>query len=253
MPPIWTGVITFCCVSAGMFAGRAIRARLPKEHLESDTVDTIKLATGVVATLSALVLGLLLAFSEGSFRNKDDELTHLSSDLIRVHRLLAAYGPEAAKPAAMILAYAEEKRRNLFPDDHRRAPDPLDIPALDRLSGALDDLLALRPRDPGQVWLLQTALRLIDDIAEKRWLLVEQEGQRLPMPLLVLLVFWLTLIFTSFGLLSPGNPVALGAHLLCAVAIAGAITMILDMSNPFSGPVRLSEDVLRSAIAIMRQ
>jgi hypothetical protein len=252
MDPIWTGVITFGCLTAGMVGGRFIRSRVPERHLGSDTTDTIKLATGIVATLSALVLGLLLAFSEGSFRNKDDELTHMASDLIRVHRMLLSYGPEAAKPAAMLLAYAEEKRRDLFPDETGVAADPLDSPALDQLSRTLTVLLALHPADSSQAWLLQAALRLTDDIAEKRWLLVEQEGQLIPTPLLVMLVFWMTLIFTSFGLLSPGNPVAVGSHMLCALAIAGAITMILDMSTPFSGPVRLSEGVLRSAISVMQ-
>jgi hypothetical protein len=236
-----------------MVAGLAIRRRLPKRHLESDTTDTIKLATGMVATLSALVLGLLLAFAESSYRSKDDELTHLSSDLIRAHRLMQNYGPEAAKARALILAYAEQKARNLFPHDHDQAADPLDVPSLAMLEDVLTSMLELHPANPSQTWRLQTALRLMDDIGEKRWLLVEQEGQRLPMPLLVLLVFWLTLIFTAFGLLSPGNPVAIGSHLFCAVAIAGAITMILEMSNPFAGPVRLSEGVLRSAIAIMQQ
>jgi hypothetical protein len=253
MAPIWMGLITFGCVTSGMVAGMSIRKRLPREHLGSETADTIKLATGMVATLAALVLGLLLAFAESSYRSKDDELTRLSSDLIRVHRLIHAYGPEAAKPEAMILEYAEQKRQSLFPLVRDRPVDPLDVPALDLLAGARDALLALRPASPDQVWLHQTALRLLDDIGEKRWLLVEQAGQRLPMPLLALLVFWLALIFTAFGLLSPNNPVAVGAHLFCAVAIAGAITMVLEMSDPFSGPVRLSEDVLRSAIAIMQR
>jgi hypothetical protein len=253
MDPIWVGLITFCCITAGMVVGRFIRSRVPSRHLGTDTTDTIKLATSIVATLSALVLGLLLAFSESSFRTKDDELTHMSSDLIRVHRMLLSYGPEAAKPDAMLLAYAEQKRRDLFPDETGVAADPLDSPTLDQLSRTVAALLELHPADARQTWLLQAALRLTDDIAEKRWLLVEQEGQLVPMPLLVMLVFWMTLIFTSFGLLSPGNPVAVGSHLLCAVAIAAAVTMILDMSTPFSGPVRLSEGVLRNAIVLMQQ
>ena len=253
MTPTWIGVATFGCLTAGMIAGLALRKRLREEHRGTDTSDTIKLATGMVATLSALVLGLLLAFAEGSYRSKDNELTSLSSDLIRINRLLQDYGPEATPTRAVILAYAEQKRASLFPTDQRQSADPRDVLTNDLLGSALRSMLDLKPADARQTWLLQTSLRLLDDIGEKRWLLVEQEDQQLPMPLLILLVFWLTLIFTAFGLLSPGNFVAVGAHLLCAVAIAGAITMILEMSNPFTGPVRLSKGVLSSAITIMQQ
>ena len=248
LAPIWVGVITFGCVSAGMCLGMAIRARLPKGHLDSQTVDTIKLATGMVATLSALVLGLLLAFADGSFRAKDDELTQMSSDLIRVHRILHAYGPDAAQPQALLQAYAVQKRHDLFPAHSDQAAMLLDIPALDLLSRAAVSLLALQPATPGQTWLQQTALHLLDDISQKHWLLFEQSGQRLPMLLVALLIFWLTLIFIAFGVLSPRYPIAIGAHLLCAVAVAGALVMILEMGDPFMGWIRLSHESLNKAV-----
>jgi hypothetical protein len=89
--------IVFACVFGGAMLGMFIRAILPQHHLRSDSKDVVKLGMGIVATLSALVLGLLIASAKGSYDAQSAELTQMSAKIILLDRLLAHYGPETKK------------------------------------------------------------------------------------------------------------------------------------------------------------
>jgi hypothetical protein len=73
-------------------------------------------------------------------------------------------------------------------------------------------------------------------------------GSSISTPLLVMLVFWLAIIFTSFGLFAPRNATVLTTLLLCAMAVAAAIFLILEMYSPFKGLIQISSAPLRSAL-----
>ncbi len=83
-----------------------------------------------------------------------------------------------------------------------------------------------------------------------RWLLVEQEVLGIPVPVLLVVLFWLCLLFMSFGLFSPPNATITAVLFLCAVAVAGAI---LDLSRPFEGVVRVSGQPLRHALDVINR
>ena len=82
-----------------------------------------------------------------------------------------------------------------------------------------------------------------------RWLLFAQErGNTIPTPFLVVLVVWLTLLLASFGLLAPGNATALLSLAVCALSVASAVFLILDLDHPFDGIIRISGEPLRVAL-----
>jgi len=84
-------------------------------------------------------------------------------------------------------------------------------------------------------------LQISGDIAEARWLIIEQLGQKLlPMPFLVMLVFWLTVIFTSFGLFSPRNATVITFLLVCALSAAGSLFLIMELDTPYEGLIKIS-------------
>jgi hypothetical protein len=96
-----------------------------------------------------------------------------------------------------------------------------------------------------QSQVLQTAYTL----GQTRSLLQEQTGSYVPIRFLVVMVFWLTVIFTSFGLFAPKNPAVIAILIVCALSVSGAIYLILGLDSPFTGLMRISEDPPRNAIA----
>jgi uncharacterized membrane protein len=83
---------------------------------------------------------------------------------------------------------------------------------------------------------------------QARWGLETHAGHSIPLPFLVLLIFWLAIVFASFGLFAPSNPTTMVALLLCAMAVAGGIFLIEDLDNPRAGFVHLPSDAMRKAL-----
>ena len=102
-------VIVFGCTFGGAMLGMAIAGRLPDHHLSSDSRDVVKMAVGTVATLSALVIGLLIASEKNAFDTRDSELRQFSANLILLDRQLVQYGPEAQEARELLKRYASYK------------------------------------------------------------------------------------------------------------------------------------------------
>src|SRR5262245_13758395 len=125
-------------------------------------------------------------------------------------------------------------------------PVPIRIP---RIVRALATTPKSNPRDQ---WWLSQAMTLAGKIGETRWLLVQQLGQGTPKAFLALLVFWLTLLFASFGLFAPRNLISGATLTLCALAVAGAIGMILELEKGFGGLVHISPQPMRQAAKALK-
>jgi hypothetical protein len=117
------------------------------------------------------------------------------------------------------------------------------------LEDVQDRLRALAPQGDAQRWLQARALQISADLARARWLLVEQMEASIPEPLLVIVVFGLTILFTSFGLFAPRNATVTAALFVCALSVAGSIFLILEMEQPFGGLIQISSDPMRDALA----
>lgn len=157
------------------------------------------------------------------------------------------YGPEADYARVKLRTYAEAKMQELFPAAGEQSAS---IEATVRMMEATQEsILLLVPTDPRQRWLRSQALTLSDDVLQARWLLAEQRASNIPMPFLILLIFWLSLVFASFGLFAPRNATTIVVFSLCSVAVSGGITMILELDSPFSGLVHVSGEPMRQALA----
>src|SRR5215831_4330315 len=89
------GAIVFACVFGGTLLGILLRANLPKSHLTAESRDVIKVAMGTIATMTAVVLGLLVASAKGFYDNESREVTDMAARIVLLDRVLAHYGPEA--------------------------------------------------------------------------------------------------------------------------------------------------------------
>jgi hypothetical protein len=247
MTPAAIGCVAFACVFGGALIGMALRRILPEHHLSADSKEVIKLAMGLTATMSALVLALLIASAKSSYDAQRNELTQLSATIILLDRGLAHYGPETKGARDLLRRYVAEMHDQIWENDRASAAELEPTAMLGE--SFYDNLEQLSPQTDLQRSIKLEAQKMGVDLGQTRWLLSEQRGRSIPMPFLVLLVFWVTIIFLSFGLFAPPNATVIAALFLCALSVSGAIFLILELDRPFGGLVRISDLPLRNAMA----
>jgi len=251
MTHLHIGLIAFVAIFGGALLGIFAARALPEHHLSSETRTAVSVSAAVVGTLSALVLGLVISTASGSFSTRSSEVTALSVDIVRIHRMMQRYGPEADDVRAKLRAYATAKTQELFPASGG-APQVKEA-TVRLMEETQEAILALVPTDERHRWLRAEALTLSDNLLQACWLLAQQTGSGIPIPFLILLIFWLALVFASFGLFAPLNATAVTVLCLCSIAVSGGITMILELDTPFSGLIRISAEPMRHVLAeIMR-
>ena len=247
MSSIAISLIVFAFVFGGVLLGMFLHAVLPHHHLEIESKDIMKLGTGLVGTMAALILGLLVASAKGSYDAESAELTQMSANVDMLDRILALYGPET-KDARLLLQGSVERILETMWSSSDDSAAPMAPPA----SGGevlFERIQALSPTTDAQRTLQAQALSLAIDLGKTRWLMYEQAGSSVSIPLLIVVVLWLTVIFVSFGIFAPFNATAIGSLIVAAVSVSGAIFLILEMYTPYSGVVQISSAPLRAAIA----
>jgi hypothetical protein len=239
--------IAFGCVFGGALLGLAIRSLLPKDHLSGDTKDGVKVGMSLVATMAALVLGLLVASAKSSYDQQRNEMTEMSSKIVLLDRVLAHYGPET-KEARNLLRNAATRILDQTWSKDNVGHSHLEPPAA---GGEVlyDKLQALTPKDETQHSLKAQALTIAMGIGQTRWLMYDQTAEPVSVPLLIVLILWLTTIFISFGLLAPANLTVAASYFAASLAVSSAILLILEMYSPYVGLLHISSATLRAAVA----
>ncbi len=245
MSSVFVSLFAFCAIFFGALAAVWVARRLPEPHLGSETRTAVSVSMAVVGTLAALVLSLMLSSAGTSFTARTTAIQTLAVDIIKLDRALQRYGPEAAPIREALRRYARAKADEL---SDRGQDGGLAIENLHQLETISDQVIGLRPADERGHRVQTQALQIIDEMVDARWLLVERSGLAVPLPFLVLLIFWLSLLFASFGLFAPRNTTVVLALLLCALAISGGILMILELGAPTRGLIRPSVAPIVTAI-----
>ncbi len=252
MSALTLSLVAFACIFGGTLAGMALRERLPEHHLNDESKDAVKLGTGMIATLAALVLGLLVASAKGTFDTMTHELRQTGSKIVLLDRVLAQYGPEAREAREHLRGGLELVLQRIWPEDSDKMEineEPLPGKQIEALQ---DKLLQLSPHSDAQKWYQSRAMQINADIAESRGLLFAQIGKSsIPGAFLVVLVCWLTIIFTTFGLFSPKNGTVTIVMVICAMSAAAALYLILELDQPYGGLIKISSAPLRDALALL--
>ena len=246
------GLIVLACVFGGALAGMFLGRVLPPHHLGDETKSVVTLASGTLSILSALVIGLLISYAKGDFDAETKLVQKFSADLILLDRVMRQYGPEASEARDLLQRYTALKIALTWPEKNAADGPRLDDPtALAMLEGVQAKLLALTPQNEAQRWLQSRALQIGGELAEDRWLLAAENEGSVPRPFLATLVFWLTILFTAFGLFAPRHATVVAALLVCALSLSVAIFLILEMDRPFEGFIIVSPEPMRTALAHM--
>jgi len=249
MTPALIGMLVFVCTFGDALVGLWLRSALPDHHLSPDSKDTVKVGIGLIATMTALVLGLVTASAKSSFDALNTAVKHAAADVLALDRTLERYGPES-KAVRETLVHVVAQRLELTWPQH--AAQAARLEQRDRMRGGdgeglVERIRGLAPQTENQRWLQAHAVALSEALLDARWAVVSSVGQSVPVPFLVVLVFWLTMIFVSFGVFAPCNATVIVALCVCALSVAGAIFLILEMDSPFAGLMQISPEPLRYA------
>lgn len=229
----------------GAGIGALLRRSLPDHHLDDHARDIVRLGAGLVGTIAALVLGLLINSANSSYEAQRGEVRQIAANLILLDAVLDQYGPEA-KPLRVLLRDAA----NQMVDRIWNGPDAK-VPLYGGgtlASQVYADLHALPGGTDVKSSLVAQALQLAVPISQARLALYEQSRSGLPVPTLVVLIFWLTVLFASYCLFSPVNPTSAVALVLVALSASAALFLIIEMVQPFSGLMQISSLPIRAAL-----
>jgi hypothetical protein len=247
LSPLALSCLIFVLIIGGIVLGIALRWALPKHHLSKDSQEVIRLGVGLVATIAALVLGLLIAAAKSSFDTQSGQVKQITADLILIDNLLALYGPQAlpirqemrgAIGPVVDRIWQEKKSNDTGPFASSAAADKVYL-----------DIEGLTPKTDAQRSIQSRAVQASTDFAQTRLLLFVESGNLIPVPFLAILVFWLVIIFASFSLFSELNPTAFAFLALFALSASCALFLILELSQPFSGLMAISSAPLHEALA----
>jgi hypothetical protein len=245
--------IVFGCTFGGALVGICLRRVLPESHLSSESKDVVKMGTGLVVTLAALVLGRLVASAKSSFDAQRTGFRPLSTNLIVLDRSLKFDGPETKEIRELLRRTVQLLLDYRWPADGSRAKG-LDAAELSESAAALYVAIRdLAPRTEAQKAVQSQALQVGADLAKTRWQLQQGEESSIPTPFLTVLVFWLAVLFITFGLFSPNNATVIAVFLICALSVAGALFLIVELNHPLNGLIQISSEPLRDALGQLGQ
>jgi hypothetical protein len=242
---ILSGII-FLLTIGGIFIGTLLRRTLPEHHLNEHARDVMRLGVGLIATMAALVLGLLIAAAKGSFDTQISQVRQITADLILLDNILAQYGPEARPIREQIRSTVDPFADELWREKETGSTGPIETNAA--AERVYLKIHRLSPHDDFQRSLKTRAVQISNDLTQVRFLLFVESENLIAKPFLAVLAFWLTLIFASFSLFSPLNATVLTCLLLFASSAASAIFLILELSRPFTGLMSISSAPMRNAL-----
>jgi hypothetical protein len=251
MTPATIGVISTACVFGGALIGIGLQRLLPKHHLSKESQDVVKLGAGVIATVTALVLGLLVSSAKSSFDAMNARFTQMSVNAIILDRALAEYGPEAKNVREHLRRSLETTVHKFWPEERAGVSATAALERGGEIDAVQAKLRQLAPHNDAQRQLLAQAQQIASDVSHSRWMLIEEAQNELPNTFLVVLVLWLTILFLSFGLFAPRNATVVAALFIGACTMSAAIFLILEMNRPLDGFIKVSSAPVRKALEFL--
>ena len=249
MRPLLMSVIVFACVLCGAFFGIFLRNTLPKQHLSDATKDVVKLGTGLIGTITGLVLGLLIASANSTYETESSQVQQMTANIVVLDQTLAQYGPEAASARTLMRRAVASMTDRIWRENSSPSGESAPFEASAAGLSLFDEILKLSPQNERQRSLQARAIGTLQEVAKTRLLLFTEAGAAIPMPFLVVLIFWLAIIFASFGLFADNNATTVVALCIFALSASAAIFLILELGQPFTGLMRISSEPLRNALA----
>ena len=226
--------------------GIYLRGALPDYQLSPETKDSVRVGMGLVATMTVLLLGLLVASAKGSYDDQRKEVIHLAGRLHFLDRLLGFYGPEAAEAVEVLRSLNEGLIQQLWADKEAQEAKTGQVFSL--FQALYESISKLAPENDVQRAAQTEALETTAELSKTRSLLYAMGDTSIATPVLVIVILWLTTIFISFGLFSPMNWTAIVSLFIAALSVSSAIFLIMELDQPFDGVIHISDAPLRHTL-----
>jgi hypothetical protein len=226
--------------------GMGLQAIIPPTHLSEEAKDSVRIGMGSIATMTALVLGLLVASTKSDYDREKKEVTQLAAKVDYLDRVLADYGTQAEESRAILRTAVESALTRMWPEEKVKQAEP--DPSSAWAEALPTSIEKLAPQNDLQKAIQFRAVELANELAETRWLLYEQNESSVSTAMLVIVIGWLAIIFVSVGLFAPRNPTVIIALMMAAMSVAGAVFLILELDLAFDGIVKISSAPMRNAL-----
>jgi hypothetical protein len=240
------------CTFSGAIAATFVRGWLPPAHLSKESQDVVRLGIGLVATMTALLLGLVTASARSTFDIQDNAIKNSAAAILTLDRHLARFGPETKPTRDLIRRVVEDRLASIWSE----GAGSLDVhpsenaPPIEEVE---NQILSLSPQTDTQRWFKSEALKLNEEVVRARWRAVGSAGGSIPFPFLVVVISWLTVTFSSFGLYAPRNATVIAVLFVAAFSVAAAVFLILELDGPYDGVIKVSSGPLRYAVTRLGQ
>jgi hypothetical protein len=246
MHSLGIAVVIFIILTASALLGLRLGRRLPGHHQGSETKEAVRIGMGSVATMAALLLGLLVASTKSAYDTEKGEVIEMAAKLIFLDQVLRDFGAEADGCRKLVRESVESAVLRIWPA--AESPTGTLAPGAVWSQSLPKCILGLDAKNDAQRAFKEQAAEVAFDLGKMRWMLFEQMESSISYPLLTIMVFWLALTFLSAGLFAPPNGTVITAQATAALAVAGAIFLILELDRPFEGFVRISSEPMLNAL-----
>lgn len=236
----YIAIILFACLVGVALLGRRVRRYLPQDHLSADSKDAVKLAMGLVATMTAILLGLLINSAKGTFETTRSEVIQMAAKVALLDRVLELYGPETMDARRALRDATADGVQRIWP---AKGSSPVRLDPNEQMGDAVYVAIhRLSSNDDTQRALKTQATTLMMQLGELRSLLQAQAAPSVSKPLLIALVCWLVIIFFGFSVVAPPNATSTLALIASVFAVGSAVFLILELDHPLSGPIRIPSE-----------
>jgi hypothetical protein len=254
--------LLFAILCGSSALGFFVHPRLPEQHRSAQSIALVQLAISLLVTFTAIVLGLLTTSVKDGFDAAYKARGEYAAQLAQMDRCLSDYGPETAPIRAQLRSYAAAVIASTWPDEPPPAgvtyPETSNMPLTGEapvLSDIVNDVglatRSLQPKDNLRQTLLAACIIQYHDLIQARWKVIEGAHGSISAPFYWVLAFWLALLFGTFCLTAPPNPLVVTVVALCALSITVVVFVILDMDEPYGGLFGVPSTSMRNALADM--
>jgi hypothetical protein len=249
--PMMVALICLGFILAGTFVGTLLRSHLPEHHLSKESESVVKLGVGLIATLSALVLGLLISSAKSTYDAKASEVNQITANIIMIDQLLSEYGPEVRPAREKLRSSVQGMVQKMWDEGNEKSGKSSGFTPTAASVETWRLVHSLPTQTEMQRGLSSQITEAAKSLSQLRLLLFAQSGRSIPTPFLVILVFWLAIIFASFSLFGPMNTTVLAFTFLFALSAAGAIFLIYELDSPFTGIIQISRTAMLDALGVL--
>jgi hypothetical protein len=244
-------IVTFLVIFSGAALGFLIQGLIPSHHLSSESKSTVHLGAGLIGTLAALILGLMVSSSKDTYDKTGLFISEMAAGYGHVDRLLANYGPEAKPIRATLRQSLERMNQIVFPEEVPKG-EQTPLNARMSLENVYNQTSMLKPGNQNQQQIQNDALRLMDDVVQKRWLMQEiVMGSGVSIVLLISPVIFIAFITFIYALYAPRNLTVILTLLCCSLCIAISVLLIKELSTPLKGVLKLSSKPIHIVLDLM--